>query len=282
MSTKVFTRQSLAAILEENQERRIIPNSVSLKAFIAVLEGHGELRSIQLLSVSEQPEYRPFARYVWGTPSVLSVALSLRPRSYLSHATAMVLNNLRSESPKRAYVNQEQSPKPASASPLAQASVDRAFQNRARLSNYIFEYDGMELVLLNGKNTGNFGVAEFTDRDGESYPATNLERTLIDIVVRPSYADGATTVLNAFRSAREQRPDKSLVRDLIRTLRVIGHVYPYHQAIGFYLSRVGVSPKTTAPLRKFGLDLDFYLENQMAKPMFDANWRIYYPRGLPL
>src|SRR5580765_1208851 len=37
---------------------------------------------------------RPFRRLVWGDVSTFEIAQSLRPRSYLSHGSAMVLNGL--------------------------------------------------------------------------------------------------------------------------------------------------------------------------------------------
>ncbi|MFC4275817.1 hypothetical protein [Achromobacter aloeverae] len=64
---------------------------------------------------------------------------------------------------------------------------------------------------------------------------TNLERTLIDITVHPAYAGGVFEVLNAFQLAKEQVS----VDALAAMMKVIGHTYPYHQAIGFYVERAG-------------------------------------------
>ena len=46
------------------------------------------------------------------------MALSLRPRSYLSHASALVLQGLTEQIPGTIYVNQEQSAKASAAEPL--------------------------------------------------------------------------------------------------------------------------------------------------------------------
>lgn len=33
------------------------------------------------------------------------------------------------------------------------------------------------------------------------------------------------------------------------------------------------------PRRAIGIEFDFYLAHGMKKPVFDARWRIYHPRG---
>src|SRR5882672_4945604 len=47
------------------------------------------------------------------------------------------------------------------------------------------------IVLLSGKHTGRLGVTKTLGPQGEQLELTDLERTLIDIAVRPTYAGGA-------------------------------------------------------------------------------------------
>jgi hypothetical protein len=111
---------------------------------------------------------------------------------------------------------------------------------------------------------------------GPPLSVTKLERTLIDIVVRPAYVGGIFEVLDAFRKAR----DRVSVAVLIATLRKLDYVYPYHQALGFYLERAGVPIDRLQRLLDLGCEYDFYLGNKLSNPQFDSLWRIYYPEGL--
>lgn len=278
-SPRVFTRTALALILEEELMRGSLPPRTSLNAFINALEEHGQLRLQEVPAVwdrevnEEEPRYPPFRRYMWGAPSPLEVALSLRPRSYLSHASAMRANGLDPNSDRSTYVNSEQSPKQRSSGVLQQAAIDRAFQNLPRKSKYIFRYKGTEIVMVSGKNTNRLGVVEIEVEAGIRCSVTQLERTLIDIAVRPSYAGGVQAVLDAFKQALP----RVSVGTLEKTLRELDYVYPYHQSIGFYLERAGATPEQTAPFRAFGLAHDFYLAHRMENPVRNADWRVYHP-----
>jgi hypothetical protein len=102
---------------------------------------------------------------------------------------------------------------------------------------------------------------------------TDVERTLIDIAVRPSYAGGAKNVARAYRNAKARLS----VPRLAKMLEQLEYVYPYHQAIGFYLQTAGQPSSTLQPLRDFGLKFDFYLEHGTKHSQFDPTWRIHFP-----
>jgi len=223
------------------------------------------------------PTRKSFPRYIWDEATPYEVALSLRKGSYLSHASAVFLHGLTQQIPRTIYVNKEQTPKPASPGSLTQAGIDRAFRNTPRTSNYVFLYANTRIVLLSGKNTGDLEVSEIPGSDGKPLRATKLERTLIDIAVRPAYAGGVFDVLAAFRSAVTRGVS---IPVLTATLRRLEYVYPFHQAIGFYLRNAGAPDKSLTKLRDLGLDFNFYLTNRMPEPHYDPEWRIYFPSGL--
>ena len=111
---------------------------------------------------------------------------------------------------------------------------------------------------------------------GRRSRVTSLERNLIDAAVRPGYAGGVASVLDAYRRAREASPYPGSVA----YLRKLNHIYPYHQAIGFYMERAGFPAKQLAPLKALGTKWDFYLAHSIRNPAFNRQWRIHHPKGL--
>src|SRR6476659_7160355 len=93
-----------------------------------------------------------------------------------------------------------------------------------------------------------------------------VARTLVDIAVRPGYAGGARRVLDAYRSALARNDAGMLIDELPESLTALSHVYPYHQAVGFYVEKAGADETVTAPLRARGLAYAFYLDYAMESP----------------
>ncbi len=269
---RVYTKSDLARVLTANRAFWRLTQGTTVDYFIDFLTERSKLKPVSLRSSN----YPGFVRYTWGKVSEYQVALSVKPRSYLSHGTAIFLHGLTDQIPKTIYVNQEQSPKPLPSGEMTQSSIDRAFSNQQRKSAYVLEYEQWRIVLLSGKNTGNLGVAKVPGPLQEQLDVTNIERTLIDIAVRPVYAGGVFQVLEAYKSAR----DRVSVNTLIATLKKLNYVYPYHQVIGFYMQRAGYEEKRYARLKSLGLNFDFYLTYGVKEPEFDHQWRLHYPKGL--
>ena len=165
-------------------------------------------------------------------PTPYHYAVSLRNGTYLSHSSSINILGLTQQIPKVIYVNKEQSPKKQSLSPLTQEAIDRAFSNQQRSSKYIFKIGDYRIVLLSGKSSKNAGVEVDSILN---LPRTCLERTPIDITVRPRYTGGMFKVLEAFKSAIADINYKKL----ISYLNTMDYKYPYHQSLGFYLERAG-------------------------------------------
>ena len=115
----------------------------------------------------------------------------------------MFINELIDNEPHSIYVNFEQTRKKFRDKGLVQGSIDMAFRNKVRKSNTIATYNDKKINLLNGMYTNKLGVIKRIINENESVDVTDMERTLIDITVRPVYAGGTMEVLKAFIRAAE-------------------------------------------------------------------------------
>jgi predicted transcriptional regulator of viral defense system len=271
---RVYSLTELATIVTQNRDFWRLSRKTTTLQFADFLMDQKRMTRVDLQS----PKYerQKVTRYAWERPSVYAVALSLKKNAYLSHGTAVFLHGLTDLIPNTIYLNSEQSAKPPPKGALTQAAIDRAFSNQQRQSTLSYPYDGRNIIIINGKHTERLGIEKLRGPDGDELEATGLERTLIDIAVRPSYAGGVNNVLDAYKTAK----GRVSINRLIPMLQKLEYVYPFHQLIGFYLERAGYDIARREALRKLGLQFDFYLTYGMKKPSYDSNWRVYYPEGL--
>jgi predicted transcriptional regulator of viral defense system len=262
----VFTLKDLREI------RRGLAPWVSEQRFIGLLLEEGIVQRVAV----ESPRYPGFVRYALPTATPFEVALSLRRGSYLSHASAVFLHGLTEQLPQRIYANSEQSLKPESDNEITQESLTKAFARPQRQAHYVLSAPGYEVVLLSGKQTGRLEVGALPGPQGELLSVTKLERTLIDITVRPLYAGGVHQVLEAYRAAR----DRVSIGVLMATLKKLAYRYPYHQAIGFYMERAGYEEALLERVAQLGMELDFYLAHGLRRSTYSERWRLFVPEGL--
>ncbi len=270
---KVFRARELARLLQTHMASWNLGEAATTSQVLEFLTSRRVLQTIRLASESG---YAPLERFATPDASPFEVALSIRGNSYLCHSTAVFLHGLTDQLPQTIYVNAEQGEKPRPSGVLTQESIDRAFRSHQRSSRYVFVHERNRFAILSGKHTSGYGVITVSSSSGETLRTTDLERTLVDITVRPTYGGGVHQVLAAFRSA----VDKVSSSRLLATLRALDYVYPYHQALGFYLERAGVPPKHLDEFRMLGLAFDFYLAHGLTHPAYDPSWRIYFPKGL--
>ena len=269
--TALRVRQ-LQVLLQKNRRSWEISPELSFTKFLKFMLKRSKLREITLESV----DYGSQTRYVWKLPSVHAVALSIKSKSYLSHQTAVFLQGLSDQPSERVYVNHEQSPKPRGDG-LSQEGLNRAFANTQRESKLVYSFNKSRIVVLNGKFTDRLGVEAKQSHSGAVLDITNLERTLIDITVRPSYAGGVNAVLAAFQKAKGQLS----IDRLLSILKHLDYVYPYHQAIGFYLEKAGYVQSDWTRLMKLGISFKFYLTHGLpTEKEYDSTWSLYYPSNL--
>ena len=267
----IFAYLDISAILEKSRRFWRLPVGLTVREFVNLLLLYTGLKKVDF----DFP-IRRITRFTWGDVSALSLALSVENNSYFTHYTAMFLHNLTEQFPKTVYVNFEQSEKARSHATLSQSNIDRAFTGAARTSGNSAIFEDYKICVVNGQFTGKLGVMEIVPAAEERLQVTDMERTLIDIAVRPFYAGGVYEVLNAYRKAA----GSVSVNKLAARLRKLNYIYPYHQAIGFYLQRAGVYKETQVELLKqFDLQYDFYLTHEIKETEYSKEWRLYYPRG---
>jgi hypothetical protein len=272
LSVRVLRQADIGRILEENRDFWRLAKSTSLNLFIKYL-----LEATKMKRLSLPLPHRAETLYLWGEVSPFVVASFAKPGAYLCHYTAMHLHGLTDQLPETIYANFEQRPVSPPSSPPTQASLDSAFKRPQRLTTNICPLWNNRLCMVNGKHTNRLGVEDRKDTNGLAFSVTGLERTLIDITVRPAYAGGVSEVLEAYRRAA---PHVSLNK-LSATLKKMEFVYPYEQAIGFYLEHSGAYEKSRVELfRAHKFDLNFYLTYAMKKTEYSPRWRLFFPAGL--
>ena len=274
LGAKIYSRRDIEEIFVNSLGLLYFPRNIWGDDFFGHLIKKLGLKEVVLTS----PNYnKKYVRYAWREIPLYHLSLSLRPRSYLSHHSAMLLNGLTAVPSKIIYVNSEQSPKIRRETSLEQGSIDLAFKSKPRTSKYIFTYKNWQICCLSGLNTNNLGVEEIETGQGEKSHVTNIERTLIDIAVRPFYAGGTSEVQRSYIKAK----GKTSIDTLVSILKKINYIYPYHQVIGFYMQRAGFGDSALNLLKKLGLKYDFYLDYGMKEKDYSKEWRIYFPKNIP-
>jgi hypothetical protein len=222
------------------------------------------------------PPYKREIRYVWGKVSIYQILLALNPAAYFSHYTAIRFHGLTEQLPKTTYLSVELPQIKSGSGTLSQKAIDTAFHRRQRITKNVAETSTFRVCMLSAKNTDQLGVVQETlAPDSGALRLTNMERTLIDATVRPVYSGGVFEVRKAYELAKE----RVSINRLTAFLQKLNYVYPYHQAIGFYLERAGYKPELFNLLRRFPMDFDFYLAHDMGETDYVKDWRLHVPKG---
>lgn len=272
LSSKVFRTREIAAVLAEQRGFWRLAQNTRTEAFIQFLTESGKLQKVSFGFPG-----RPVECYTWGDVPLMQAALHVSPGAYFSHYTAMRVHGLTEQVPKTVYLSAERaSPTPHTV--LSQQQITDSLSRPPRVSNNFADLQGRRFYLLNGEHTKNLGVfSQPLSDDGATFigRVTDLERTLIDITVRPFYAGGVFEVAKAYEQAR---PDVS-INKLVAMLKRLNFSYPVHQAVGCYAERAGYKPTQLDLLRRLPMVNDFYLSHAMVGARLCQPWRIYVPDG---
>lgn len=273
---KVFSETQLKQILDDNRFTWQLGATHDVNKFIHNLENIKLVTPVILnffpVSGDEQGMVKKTVkRYMTSNAGAFELALSLANKSYLSHYTAAYLNGLTTQVPKRIYVTTELSKKHQTRNRLTQSAIDQAFSQPQRIAGEQAVWADYTIIPLHGKFSNRLGVNLTAPM-----PHTGLERTLIDMAVRPAYSGGVHAVLENYRKAA----DKISINKLKATLTNLDLLYPYHQAIGFYLEKAGVPARKLEAFEEMAMEYDFYLTYDMKETEYSEKWRLYYPTGM--
>lgn len=206
-----------------------------------------------------------------------NIALTIKKDGYLSNYSSMQIHQLTLQIPKSLYIsfNKGLDTKDIkkSENEITQENIDIAFSKPQRITSEVYksELDNTRFYFIQkAHKEKNIGILS-----NDNYSYTDLERTLIDIAVRPAYSGGVFEVLNAFEIAKENVDINKLNTYLLE----LDYKYPYHQVIGFYMSKAGYTDEKISLFSNYLSKYDFYLTYNISNKEFDSKWKIYYPKG---
>ena len=273
----VMRVHDLGLAFHDNRERWRLAVRTSFAAFEEFMVSRTKLHR-------ETFEFkRPVTGFVWGEVPLLRILSHLVDHSYLSHYSAVRIHGLTEQVPATIYLTQPRTAEryDQDLDEIEQAAIDAAFKRPPRESSDVVRRGNTRIVLLRGSQHGDPGITSGTvDYDGTGAVElryTTLERTLVDIAVRPAYAGGVFEVAKAYENARE-REDLS-VNTMSATLKRMGRIYPYHQVVGYFLERAGFKPSLVDLFKSQVMVRDFYLTHQMGATKYLPDWRLHVPEG---
>lgn len=273
---RVYPRAELEKLFIDYVDQGIPPVKMGINQFIVHSEKTAELKRVIFRFPS-----RNVHRFCWGEFTVFELGLTIDPKAYYSHQSALFFHGLSSEIGSPVYLNVEQpaKEKTMASDDLRQDRVSYAFKGKPRVSKTTALIEKTSFVLLNGKNTGNLGVVETRVQGFGALKVTDLERTLVDVAVRPFYAGGIKKVLNAYKLAK----GKVSVPRILSLLQEMDFIYPYQQSIGFLLEKSGAcTPQELKVFEAEVTEIDFYIEYGLKSPAYSKRWKIYYPPSLDI
>ncbi|MFD1992790.1 hypothetical protein ACFSGI_22685 [Paenibacillus nicotianae] len=262
---KVFSPNDLKDIFANYRQEWRMPGAATHLNFIDFLvEQKKWLTSLTI------PRGTRYVLQTEGTISAEYVASHIFTDTYLSHYSAVDFHGLTREIIKTVFTSREHSSaKYTDSAEMDQERINYAFSKKMRKSNQYFEYNKQRIYLLSSKD-GEIGIQSYND-----LRVSTIERTLIDIAVRPEYCGGVYEVLNVFINAKGKFSANKLRSFLLK----LKYAYPYHQCIGFYLELAGYPENIIKLFKNMSMKFDFYLTYNIENPEYNENWRIYYPKN---
>ena len=272
-SVKSFTEKKFSEILNRNSHDWNIQPNRNMRQVLDYLLKREMLVKNSFINDSNEVKLI----YSWKTLDEYTIISGLKSDSYFAYYSSLFLHQLTLQIPKTVYLNFEHKSEKRSndsGTNLTQDAIDNAFNGSQRKSSLTFSFNDKKIVLTNGKFTNKLGVVK-RHNNNQWFEYTNLERTLIDIAVRPAYAGGVFEVIEAYKIAK----GKLNVSRMSKYLEKLDYIYPYYQVIGFYLEKAGYADRDVEFFIK-EMKFNFYLTYDIRRKEFSEKWKLYYPKGI--
>lgn len=209
-------------------------------------------------------------------------AICSRKGFYLSHYTAIYLNDLVEQRPREHFVTSEKMGKavPKPSGPLNPFNVRQAFLKPARVTSNHFTFLDQKVSMLEKPWLGYPGVESKTlafEDHSLTLKITGLHRTFLDSVIAPHQSGGLGTIVKAFR---DQKVDPD---ELFELYQVLNPTYPFWQSIGFLLERFDQTNAANRWARYFShaTKVPFYLAREAKSNWAHSqDWNLHYPPGI--
>jgi hypothetical protein len=215
-----------------------------------------------------------FYYYINSKIDQYDIASARSRSSFFSHYSALSIHNLTIQLPKQIYLTWERKTMNYNTDmefEILQEDVDRVFNKPPRITTDKRRYKNYTINVIKGQNHNELGVQPFR----KNLWVSDIERTLIDVAVRPFYAGGTTQVLQAFEAARKVLDTKKLYSYYVYMF----FKYPYHKVIGFYLEKAGYDSEDYLPFLNLPSYIDFYLTYNILHKEYNSKWKLFIPKG---
>jgi hypothetical protein len=231
------------------------------------------IKELLIKDFLSQEKLGEFDIYIFKNKNIdiYDLASTRSRKSFFSFHTALSIHNLILNQPKQIYLTLERPILIKSLSNLDQSKIDSAFNKPAKTTNNQRIYKNYSITLINGQHQNHIGVIPF-----RNYKVSDIERTLIDICVRPFYSGGVSQVLSIFDKVKKHIDTEKLFEYYTN----MNFIYPYHQIIGFYLDKTGYSKECYEKFLSLRTNFKFYITYNILHKSFSEKWNLYYPIGL--
>jgi hypothetical protein len=268
---KAYTTFDITNIFEKKREEWRIAGYRRANQFITFLD---DSKILKLIKLKHQTTSTIKKILVEPNSSLHNIALTIKKDGYLSNYSAMQIHQLTLQIPKSIYVSYAKTAEVSHQDiDLKQELIDNAFSKPQRVTSEVYksETDNTRFYFIQKAYTGNnVGII------GEKgYLYTDLERTLIDIAIRPAYSGGVFEVLEAFEIAKNQIDVNRLNNYLIE----LNYIYPYHQLLGFYMEKAGYDNESISIFLSRVSNSDMYLTYNISNKEYNEKWKLFYPKG---
>jgi predicted transcriptional regulator of viral defense system len=229
-------------------------------------------KSVTLYTSSDLDKMKPY-----------DIAAAMFPGGYFCNLSSIFYHSLTNQIPSSIYICNEtiSSRQKPIIDELTNNKLRNAFIKPHRHTNYVFEFNNYEIVVIDREKNTRHGVMSVKSSNvlfpKESF-VTSIERALIDAIVSPQYNGGITSVYTYFKKAKQKNINIHKLLDIYRSL---DFVYPYSQSIGFFFDRLGMKKRANVIHGAFPPNQKFYIDrNAKASWKMDDKWKLYYPKEI--